>query len=152
MHKPCKYAILTWPILCMIHKTLKGYLITSHATRTYKFPTAQKKREYRHSQIIPSSLWHNFKKLGNIRCYKRDPSNIQPAAASVAALEPSSNDAGDETPSEYAWRESEHRVGLHLGQCLNDACDGRLNGACNGRLNGACNRSQQPLKSHLNGV
>ena len=104
----------------------------------------KKKREYRHSQIIPSSLWHNFKKLGNIRCYKRDPSNIQPVAASVVALEPSSNDAGDKTPSDYAWTASERRVGLHLGQ--------RLNAAYNGRLNGACSESQQPLKSRLNGV
>ena len=140
MHKPCMYTILTWPILCMIHKTLKGYLITSHATHTYKFPTAQKKREYRHSQIIPSSLWHNFKKLGNIRRFKRNPSNIQLAAVSVALPEPSSNDAGCEMPSDYAWTASEHCMGL------------RLNGTCNGHLNGAYNGRQQPLQSHLNNV
>ena len=29
----------------MIHKTLKGYLITSYATHAYKFPTAQKKKK-----------------------------------------------------------------------------------------------------------
>ena len=95
MHKPCIYAILTWPILYMILKTLKGYLITSHAAHTYKFPITQKYIYiyiyiYRHSQVIPSSLWHNFKKLGNIKRCKRDPSNIQPATVSIAMPKPSS--------------------------------------------------------------